>query len=117
NEEMEVLGKEVTFGFSYLFELIDGNRLKMIESFINSTPCILNPEIKHSAETALTYATINKKYDAAKLFIDKGCSWQDDPIINRKIITLLKNQITSDPEYTQEATALLQIAQSKTNLL
>ncbi|HAT8859669.1 TPA: hypothetical protein JBE16_05480 [Legionella pneumophila subsp. pneumophila] len=121
NEEMEVLGKDVTFGFSYLFELIDGNRLKMIESFINSTPCILNgrtPETKYSvdasiAETALTYAIANKKYDVAKLFIDKGCSWQDDPIINRKIITLLKNQISSNPEYTQQATALLQIVQSK----
>lgn len=116
--------KSVWTGFEFLKSLIDGNRLSTLELFIKEAPCILSgrtPETRYirdpnAVETALTYAIKNKKYKAAKIILEHGASWQDDPAVNNKIIYLLKQQIESNPQGATGAQELLQFIKEKNSL-
>ncbi|HAT8178332.1 TPA: hypothetical protein JA361_02400 [Legionella pneumophila] len=119
--EAERDGKEVRIAFEFLHDLIVGSRIKTISKFINHCPCILSertPETRESssseeAETALTLAIYYRKYKVAKLFLDKGCNWQNDPVINLKLFTLLQTNIDLFPQESSDAREIMRLLMQK----
>ncbi|HAU0829377.1 TPA: hypothetical protein ACUNL2_001396 [Legionella pneumophila] len=104
-------------GFEYMYLLIINNKIDALKDFIKFAPFLLTDRTREGrdidaiewAESPLSFAIKEKKYEIAKMIIKEGANWQHDDVINHKIIGLLKAQIENDPENLQEAQSLLTI--------